>query len=132
VQCPACQHENREGAAFCGGCGGSLAADCPSCGNANPPGQRFCDGCGHALGAESANSEAASASSHSPPSSLSGRPASAAALPAAFASGRYRVGRFLGEGAKKRVHLARDSRLDRDVAIAFVKSDGLDMLRVRE
>jgi class 3 adenylate cyclase/tetratricopeptide (TPR) repeat protein len=39
--------------------------------------------------------------------------------------------RFLGEGAKKRVHLAHDSRLDRDVAIAFVKSEGLDMARVR-
>jgi class 3 adenylate cyclase len=48
-----------------------------------------------------------------------------------LAGGRYQLVRFLGEGAKKRVHLARDNRLDRDVAIAFVKNEGLDMVRVR-
>jgi tetratricopeptide (TPR) repeat protein len=56
---------------------------------------------------------------------------SATGEPEALAGGRYRLLRFLGEGAKKRVHLARDSRLDREVAIAFVKSDGLDLIRVR-
>ncbi len=34
--------------------------------------------------------------------------------------------RFLGEGGRKRVYLARDERLDRDVAIAVVKTEGLD------
>jgi len=48
-----------------------------------------------------------------------------------LAGGRYRILRFLGEGAKKRVHLARDTRLDREVAIAFIKSAGLDLVRVR-
>jgi class 3 adenylate cyclase len=43
-----------------------------------------------------------------------------------MAGGRYRVERFLGEGAKKRVFLARDTRLDRDVAVAIVRTDGLD------
>ncbi len=52
-------------------------------------------------------------------------------MPPVLAGGRYELVRFLGEGAKKRVHLARDTRLDRDVAIAFVKSEGLDMARVR-
>ncbi len=52
-------------------------------------------------------------------------------MPRILAGGRYELVRFLGEGAKKRVHLARDTRLDRDVAIAFVKSEGLDMARVR-
>jgi class 3 adenylate cyclase len=47
-------------------------------------------------------------------------------LPTSFASGRYQVERFLGEGAKKLVYLARDSRLDRDVAIALIKTEGLD------
>ncbi|MGH7484983.1 MAG: protein kinase domain-containing protein, partial [bacterium] len=42
--------------------------------------------------------------------------------------------RFLGEGGKKRVYLARDSRLETDVAIALVKTEGLDaegLTRVR-
>ena len=34
--------------------------------------------------------------------------------------------RFLGEGGKKRVFLAHDSLLDRDVAFALVRTEGLD------
>jgi len=48
------------------------------------------------------------------------------AMPATFASGRYIVKRFLGEGGKKRVFLAHDTTLDRDVAFALIKTDGLD------
>jgi len=48
------------------------------------------------------------------------------ALPASFANGRYLVKRFLGEGGKKRVYLAHDTTLDRDVAFALIKTDGLD------
>jgi serine/threonine protein kinase/class 3 adenylate cyclase len=36
------------------------------------------------------------------------------------------VQRFLGEGGKKRVYLAHDTRLDRDVAIGLIKTEGLD------
>jgi class 3 adenylate cyclase len=36
------------------------------------------------------------------------------------------VQRFLGEGGKKRVYLAHDTRLDRGVAIAVIKTEGLD------
>jgi tetratricopeptide (TPR) repeat protein len=43
-----------------------------------------------------------------------------------FADGRYQVRRVLGEGGKKRVYLAHDSRLARDVAIAVLKTEGLD------
>jgi hypothetical protein len=43
-----------------------------------------------------------------------------------FCDGRYQVKRFLGEGGKKRVFLAHDTLLDRDVAFALIKTDGLD------
>jgi hypothetical protein len=46
--------------------------------------------------------------------------------PESFADGRYVVRRFLGEGGKKRVFLAYDSLLDREVAFALIKSEGLD------
>jgi serine/threonine protein kinase len=51
---------------------------------------------------------------------------SQASLPASFAGRRYQVQRFLGEGGRKRVYLAHDSTLDRDVAIAVIKTEGLD------
>ena len=48
------------------------------------------------------------------------------AAPTSFAGGRYIVERFLGEGSKKRVYLAHDELLDRDVAFALIKTEGLD------
>jgi len=53
-------------------------------------------------------------------------PTAATAQPTSFAGGRYEVRRFLGEGGKKRVFLAHDTRLDRDVAFALIKTEGLD------
>ena len=47
-------------------------------------------------------------------------------LPSSFAAGRYVVRGFLGEGGRKRVYLAHDAKLDRDVAFAAIKTDGLD------
>ena len=46
--------------------------------------------------------------------------------PTSFANGRYQVKRFLGEGGKKKVYLAHETTLDREVAFALIKSDGLD------
>ena len=46
-------------------------------------------------------------------------------MPTAFASGRYLVRRVLGQGGQKKVYLARDERLDRDVVIALIKTDDL-------
>jgi len=53
-------------------------------------------------------------------------PTPAAAQPASFANGRYEVKRFLGEGGKKKVYLAKDTTLDREVAFALIKTEGLD------
>ena len=38
----------------------------------------------------------------------------------------YEVKRFLGEGGKKKVYLAQDTLLDRAVAFALIKTEGLD------
>jgi len=46
--------------------------------------------------------------------------------PTSFANGRYQVKRFLGEGGKKKVYLAHDTLLDREVAFALIKTEGLD------
>ena len=43
-----------------------------------------------------------------------------------FSEGRYQIEKFLGEGGKKQVYLARDSLLDREVAFALIKTEGLD------
>ena len=40
--------------------------------------------------------------------------------PTSFANGRYQVTGFLGEGGKKKVYLAHDTTLDRDVAFALI------------
>jgi len=47
-------------------------------------------------------------------------------VPTSFAGGRYQVKKFLGEGGKKKVYLAHDTLLDRDVAFALIKTEGLD------
>src|SRR3989442_3570111 len=60
------------------------------------------------------------------PSSYSDNKEPSLALPATFAGGRYVVKGFLGEGGRKRVYLAHETKLDRDVAVAVIKTEGLD------
>lgn len=116
MRCSSCGHENRDGAKFCGECSAPLGdrSACPACGTANPGGQKFCDSCGNTIS--------------QPGAALTPTPIPAAELPASFASERYQVQRFLGEGGKKRVFHAHDTRLHRDVAIALIKTEGLDTL----
>ena len=91
LRCPGCGCENRDSARFCGDCGQPLATtvSCVACGTQNPRRKRFCDECGGAL---EAPRRQAGATGPSP-----------RAEPAILAGGRYRLERFLGEGAKKRV-----------------------------
>ncbi len=47
------------------------------------------------------------------------------AEPTSFANCRYQIKRFLGEGGKKKVYLAHDTTLDREVAFALIKTESL-------
>jgi class 3 adenylate cyclase len=73
-------------------------------------GQKFCDSCGQAVGEPAAPTT----------------PTPTPTIATSFAAGRYQVKRFLGEGGRKRVYLAHDTRLDRDVAFSLIKTEGLD------
>ncbi len=116
MQCPSCGHENREGRKFCSECASPLFTElkCPSCGALNEHGEKYCGGC------------AASLTVIEPESAQQPKTVSPPSQPSSFASGRYHVQKFLGEGGKKRVYLAHDSVLDRDVALAVIKTEGLD------
>ena len=59
-------------------------------------------------------------------STPSQEPATTPHQPASFASDRYHVKQPLGEGGKKKVYLAHDTLLDREVAFALIKIEGLD------
>ncbi|KZS62899.1 hypothetical protein A4G28_06235 [Mycobacterium ostraviense] len=116
VECTKCGAANRPQAKFCGACGASLAVEvpCPECGAPNPGSRSFCDECGSKLGV----------------GSVSAQPTSAPAPPT-LSDGRYVLGRLLGEGAGKRVYLATDTRLQREVAAALFKADGTDETAMR-
>jgi tetratricopeptide (TPR) repeat protein len=62
----------------------------------------------------------------SPGAADSGSAVVTSPAPTFFCDGRYEVVRFLGEGGKKRVYLCHDAKLDRDVAFALIKTEGLD------
>ena len=88
-----------------------MALICASCGHENREVSRFCTDCGQRL-------------------DTAAEPAQP--TPQSFANGRYTVSKLLGEGGKKRVYLAHDETLDRDVAFALIKTEGLgDAARTR-
>jgi class 3 adenylate cyclase/tetratricopeptide (TPR) repeat protein len=124
MKCRDCGQANPDDANFCGSCGSALATDvpCPNCGRENPADLRFCPGCGARLAGEAPAPASNGGAAAAPGRSNGG----AADAPADIAGGRYVVKGFLGEGGRKRVYLAHDSSLDRDVAIALVKTEGLD------
>jgi predicted ATPase/serine/threonine protein kinase/class 3 adenylate cyclase len=115
----------RPGARFCGACGATLGLRCPSCGApAEDRSARFCEDCGSPLATPVASR---SSEPGAPPSRPSSSPGSdGPGLPDSFGAGRYEVRCFLGEGGRKRVYQAYDRALDRDVAVATVKTEDLD------
>jgi eukaryotic-like serine/threonine-protein kinase len=117
LHCPSCGHDNVDDAQFCDQCGSDFTPVCPACEAQNQVGARFCRKCRAKLAPEP-DRQAATAPTPTP--------APSPALPASFAGRRYLVKGFLGEGGRKRVYLAHDEKLDRDVAVAVIKTDGLD------
>ena len=113
MKCPQCDFDNREEAAFCRKCGVSLEKEivCSTCRAPNPADSRFCEKCGHNL--------TPSESHESTNQPVTERPVS-------FTNDRYQIKDLLGEGGKKKVYRAYDSLLDRDVALALIKTEGLD------
>jgi Protein kinase domain/AAA ATPase domain/Double zinc ribbon len=111
MKCPNCQTELPDGMQFCGVCGASLLIKntCPQCGYENPPNFKFCGKCGKPLTKESV-----------PPVPQP------SPVPTSFVNNRYKVNKFLGEGGKKKVYLAHDTTLNRDVAFALIKTEKLD------
>ncbi len=105
MSCPSCGEPNRPDRLYCARCGAWLGAACAACGARSEAGDQFCGRCGAALGSGDGLE-------------TGGR--------TAFAGGRYQVQRVLGQGAHKRVYLATDLRLDREVALAVIRTDGLD------
>ena len=119
MNCPSCGHVNLADSRFCEQCGADFPVACPNCGATSQPGARFCRQCRTPLAPAAAAGVSAVAAS-APPAPPPVR------MPASFAGGRYAVRSFLGEGGRKRVYLAHDTKLDRDVAFAAIKTDGLD------
>jgi tetratricopeptide (TPR) repeat protein len=88
----------------------------------NVDAKAFLEAAEKGLGASPADARAGGAG----PSSMAESAKMSPPHPTSFAAGRYTVKRFLGEGGKKKVYLAHDSLLDRDVAFALIKTDGLN------
>ena len=119
--CASCRRPNDPDASFCQGCGLPLQSDCRQCGRTNAADSTFCNRCGTRLVSTASASTMAGSSAIRP--SPSAPPTD---LPTSFKDGRYCVKRFLGQGATKTVFLVSDTVLDRDVAFALIKADGMD------
>jgi len=111
MECPHCQTINREDAEFCKECGRSLQDEfiCPQCGYLNTNDSKFCNKCGSSLLKQT-------------PSPMETK----ADEPTSFVDNRFQVISKLGEGGKKKVYLVHDTKLDRDVAFALIKTENLN------
>jgi serine/threonine protein kinase/tetratricopeptide (TPR) repeat protein len=126
--CLKCGSENKGGVKFCGACGAKFLVLCPQCNTENPLDNKFCNECGQTLSSPQGTGQIVSPPEISPLESPPSKP-----IPRTFASNRYQIKEFLGEGGKKRVYKAYDTLLDRDVALALIKTEGVDkesMIRI--
>jgi len=123
MKCPNCQTELPDSARFCMTCGNTMQAEivCAQCKHANPPSARFCLQCGQPLTPQTQSTRSTSSGQAQQTQKTPQTP-----IPVSFANGRYTVKKFLGEGGKKKVYLAHDTVLDRDVAFALIKTEKLD------
>ena len=149
MTCSNCGKDNREDAKFCDSCGSRLTVVCPSCKTELRTGARFCDSCGSTVSDPLSEGASPISNSVSAPvvevlansgddniiatSNPSAPPEEAPVdnttdtdEKVTFSDGRYEIAKFLGEGGKKKVYLAKDTMLDRDVAFALIKTEGLD------
>ena len=133
MNCPSCAVEVQPGARFCPSCGTPQSRFCEGCGATVSSSARFCEACGAALASSLPSPvavprvDSAPAPESAPIAPPPPPPSSARAPPAVeFGAGRYQVQQFLGEGGRKRVYQAYDSALHREVAIATIKTEGLD------
>jgi tetratricopeptide (TPR) repeat protein len=117
MKCTKCGTENRVGRKFCSACGKPFQVTCPSCGAVNEPDESYCGECGKSLIQKSSELISSTPLTASPPTP---------SIPTSFANGRYQVKKMLGEGGKKKVYLAHDTLLDRDIAIYLIKTEKLD------
>jgi len=78
-------------------------------------GDVFCGKCGSSL-----------ADGTAPSKEHDTQPTGPSPLLSSFADGRYQIKESIGEGGTKRVYLAHDGVLDRDVALGLIRTEGLD------
>ena len=133
MNCSKCGQDNRLDARFCDSCGNSLLVICTSCDKELRPDAKFCDACGFRLGEGSIaevnvalGTQIDTARVNPEGNGLPKIVAENSSSPTSFSAGRYEVLKFLGEGGKKKVYLAHDTMLDREVAFALIKTEGLD------
>lgn len=113
MRCTKCDRQNQSDATFCDRCGNRLAASCASCGSELRQDSHFCPSCGTSVDAQPQVDGATAVRT--------------------IGLGRYEIGEPLGEGGMKRVFQARDNRLDREVAVSLIRTDGItadDMKRI--
>jgi tetratricopeptide (TPR) repeat protein len=121
MQCPKCQHDNRDQAQFCEGCGTRLVLKCAECGTELGPSARFCSECG-------APATAPSAIAPSPTSPPTSRFTSPQSYTPAHLAERIISSRGALEGERKQVTVLFSVLQDRRRALHARIADAIEAL----